>query len=326
MWRDVKKIIQKHQNFLLTTHVSPDGDGIGAACALTELLLMQGKQVRFVCDSHIPEKFAFLNYRGVHEVYDPVKGYEDVEVMMVLDTHRRDRIGRLESFIDRPGVVTVCIDHHKPQEAFTSHFVIHEHACSVGAMVYTLFKESGFDLNFEAATGIYTSVICDTGRFSYSSTDRKAHKIAEECMRKGVDPDEMFSRLFQHVPIFQVKMFAKALQNMETHLDDRVVIQEIRREDCQDMSENGCDLESADLEYIHEFNKLIEDVECVILLRELENEEVRISLRSKSDLDIVQIVKTMGGGGHSKAAGASWKGSLEEVKEKVLGLLEEALG
>lgn len=318
MWCELKKIIQGHRHFILTTHLNPDGDGIGAACALTELLLQMKKDVRFVCDSPIPRKFAFLDYHRIHEVYDPSEDYGHFQVLIILDTHTRERIGRLAALIDQPGIITICIDHHETAKLFTPHAVIDPKACSVGAMVYTLYKESGYELNLQAATGIYTSVVCDTGRFCYSSTSCNAHKIAEECIKIGVDPDYMYSRLFQHVTLEETKMFARALQGMETYLDNKVAIQQIRKDEC-----HQGDLEHIDLEYIHDFNNMIEDIRCFILLRELDDNHIRVSLRSKQDIDISQIVRSLGGGGHAHAAGLTWKGSLEDVKQRILVLLSE---
>ena len=323
MWRDIKRIIRSHHHFLLTTHLNPDGDGIGAACALTELLLQMGKKVRFVCDSPIPRKFAFLDYHGTHEIYHPLSDYNDIEVMIVLDTHKRERIGDLAQLIDRKGLTSICIDHHEIAESFTPNLAMDPKACSVGAMIYSLYSDSGFELNIRAATGIYTSVVCDTGRFCYSSTGRKAHKIADKCIALGVDPDLMYSRLFQHVSLAETQLFARALQEMEIYLDNRVAIQQIRRKDCTKMGGGVEDLEHIDLDYIHDFNNMIEDVRCFVLLREISDDHVRVSLRSKTDLDISPIVHILGGGGHPTAAGLSWKGSLEDIKKRILELLSE---
>lgn len=325
MWRDIKRIIHQHHHFLLTTHINPDGDGIGAACALTELLLLMGKKVRFVCDCPIPSKFAFLDFHNTHESYDPQGNYSEIEVVIVLDTHRKERIGAIAKLTEAPKILTICIDHHEPTDRFTPYTAIDPKACSAGAMVYTLYKECGYELDFQAATGIYASVICDTGRFSYASTTRKAHKIADECIKLGVDPDIMYSRLFQHVPLAQMRMLVKALQRMEMHLGNRVVVQQIFREDYEQIGNEIVDVEHADLEYILEFNKMIEDVQCVVLLRELPDTQVRVSLRSTSDLDVSLLMKPFGGGGHSKAAGATWKGSLQVAKSQILELLTNAL-
>lgn len=329
MWREIKRIIEKNDVFLLTTHLNPDGDGIGAGAAMVELLLQLGKTVRFVCDSPIAPKLQFLDYHNTHEEYDPDGDYSDVQVVLVLDTHRRERIGRVAEIADREDVEAVCIDHHQGGDAFTAVCEVDPNACSVGAMVYTLYKEMGFDLNIRAATGVYTSIICDTGRFSYSSTSRKAHKIADDCIKLGVDPDEMHSRLFQHLSVPQIKIFSRALDSAEYYFGERVVVQTILQSDCEALrgwfGEECPELEHLDLEHIHEFNKLMAGVECVVLLREVGDCEVRVSLRSMGDVDCGSIVKEFGGGGHSKAAGASSKGTVEQVKGKILDLLAQAL-
>lgn len=323
MWREIKKIVLNNQNFLITTHINPDGDGIGAACAFTELLMQMNKNVKVITDGYAPTKFKFLDYHGKYETYDSANDYSGYDVLVVLDTHRKERIGRVAELLENPQLTVICIDHHEPTETFTPFTAIDAKASCVGAMVYTLYKEFGYDLNPRAAAGIYTSVICDTGRFSYSSTDRKAHKIADECIKLGVDPDEMNSRLFQHVSLAEVKMFANALQHMEMHLNNRVVVQQIFQEDYHNVDGIDLDIEHIDLEYFNDFNKMIEDVECIVLLRELPGQQVRASLRSKSDLDINPIVKEFGGGGHSKAAGLTCSGTLLDVKTKILALLKE---
>ncbi len=319
MWRKIKKVIQDNDSFLITTHINPDGDGVGSACALIELLLQMGKTVSFICDSPIPRKFSFLDFHSFHHMFDPEQSYDDIDVVFVLDAHKKDRIGRIFDIIQLPHVIGVCVDHHEADSFFTRHTVIDLYSCSVGAMIYTLYKECGYDLTLEAAMGIYTSIVCDTGRFSYSTTSRKAHKIADECIKLGVDPQIMYSQLFQRVPLAEVKMFATALQRMETHWNDTVIIQEIRLED---YDINMCD-SNQDFEYIHEFNKLIEDVECVIVLRELSQDIVRVSARSKSAIGIEVIMKNIGGGGHKKAAGALWSGTISEVKAYLLSELSK---
>lgn len=325
MWHEIENIIQQHQRFLLTTHINPDGDGIGAAAAFTELLVQKGKSVRFVCDSPIPAKFSFLDYHHTHEIYNPSNDYSEVEVLIVLDTHKKERIGCVAALLDNPDVISIVIDHHVPTDLFASYSAIDPQACSAGAMVYALYKEAGIPIDLKAATGIYTSVICDTGRFSYSSTGCNAHRIAEDCIEIGVDPDVMHSRLFQHVSLAQIKVFANALQHMETYFDNRVVIQEIKREDYEKAGVEHFDIEHSDLEYIHEFNKLIEDVMCAVLLRELRDNKVRVSIRSSGDFDIGLTMRALGGGGHRNAAGVTCAGSLVEIKTYILSLLKEVL-
>ena len=114
-------------------------------------------------------------------------------------------------------------------------------------------------------------------------------------------------------------MFSKVLHRMETHLDDRVAVQVVRRDDLE--GEYSSEIERLDLEYVNEFTKMIMEVECVVLLRELPSDRVRISCRAKNGVDMGRIMRQIGGGGHGKAAGATWDGSVQEAKSVVLDLL-----
>lgn len=325
MWLRIKEALEENQHFILTTHVHPDGDGIGAATALIELLRALGKSCRFICDSPIPEKYRFLDYHGLHEEYVEGQTALSTEVLIVLDTNRRDRIGRLDALLDQPSITSICIDHHIEEPSFTSLSHIDSTACATGALIYSLFDMMKVPINQQAATGVYLSVLCDTGRFSYSCADRVAHRIADACIKVGADPDDIYSRIYQHVPLAEIKIFAAALQRMEIHHNNKIVVQEIRQEDYRALGGDQYDLENIDLEYILEFNKSIDEVECVVLLRELPNNQVRVSLRAKADLDISTVVKSLGGGGHCKAGGANVIGSVDEVKSMIVSMLENLI-
>ena len=160
MWRELKKIIQDNSSFIITTHVNPDGDGVGAACALFELLKGKGKKARILTPDPIPRRFEFLDKEHVIETYSTEHTYCDAQVLIVLDTHQLERVGKLKHLVDSKNLFIVCIDHHPLMESFADMLIVDDKACSVGAMVYTLFKESGIPLNLNAAEGIYTSVIC----------------------------------------------------------------------------------------------------------------------------------------------------------------------
>lgn len=324
MWLQIKEAFEKHHHFVITTHIHPDGDGIGSATALIELLIKLGKSCRFVCDSPIPQKYQFLDYHKVFEEFDPAKTrFTDTDVLIVLDTSQPQRIGRLSKLLERDDILTICIDHHPHEESFMDLEYIDSKACATGALIYNFFQYANVPMNLHAATGIYISILCDTSRFSNSCSDRVAHIIANECIYLGVNPDQIYNRIFQNVPFAEIKIFAAALQRMETYLDNKILVQEIKQEDLESLGAHNQELEYFDLDYILEFNKSIQEVECIVLLRELRNNQVRVSLRSKPGFDIREVVKKMGGGGHSNAAGANVTGSMDEVKSLIISLLEK---
>ncbi|MBJ7449485.1 MAG: DHH family phosphoesterase [Parachlamydiales bacterium] len=320
MWREIKKIIHHNHHFLITTHEHPDGDGIGSACALIELLRHLGKEAKFIVDSAIAERFQFLNFHNCFYEYDSNLDVSNAQVFIILDTHRLERIGRVAKYLQRSTLIPICIDHHLPSSTFTPNSVIDTRACSVGAMIYTLYKEIGFPLTLEAATGIYTSVISDTGRFSYASTSRKAHKLADECIKLGVDPELMHQRLFQQIPLNTINILAEALATREFFFNEQLMIQTLVYHH-EDPSSN-----LMDMDFLHEFNKMFKGLKCVVLLRELQDGRVRISLRSSiGGPNVEEIAKQIGGGGHSKAAGATLQLSLAAAKQLALDYLKNKL-
>jgi phosphoesterase RecJ-like protein len=322
MWSTIKQLIREHQHFLVTTHVNPDGDGIGASTALIELLRLMGKTVSLACDSPISPRYQFLNYHNLFELYNPLNTYDQIEVVIVLDTHRKERVGRITEIIDRPTISTICIDHHEITELFTPHTAIDPHASSVGAMIYTLFKELGYPLNKEAAMGIYTSIVTDTGRFCYDSTSRKTHKIADECMGAGVNPAWMHRQIFQNVPIEHIAIFNRALASMESYFNGKVIIQTLYGHDLEAIGLPAEDLAHFDLEFLIDFNRTIQGVETLILIREPKKGSLRISIRSNEIIDCGKIMKEFDGGGHARAAGASVESDMILVKENLLLLIE----
>lgn len=314
MFAEVKQAVQDHHTFLLTSHLNPDADGVGSAVALAELLLLQGKRVRTVFDSDLPANLKFLDFHHLFERYSPEGEYGEVEVVIVLDTNRRSRIGQVATLLDQVAV-SICIDHHLMAAPFTTLSAIDPDACSVGAQVYTLFKESGFPLNQRAAMGIYASIVSDTSRFSNGATSRKAHKLADECLKYGVNPEEMHTHLYRQVSAEQLELFGRILQRKEFYFEGRLLLETVTLKDCEETGASG-----DDLEYLHEFHKSLRDIDCALILRELEG-RVRLSARSMGECRVDSAMVALGGGGHSKAAGATVEGSLDEVKQLALSHL-----
>jgi phosphoesterase RecJ-like protein len=272
--------------------------------------------VRLVCDSPFPVRLGFLDPRRLYEPFSPQADYSQEGVIIVLDTHCLKRVGRVADLITKASRTIICIDHHLPTHFFTPHTVIDPQACSVGAMIYTLFKEMGHSLNLTAANGIYASIVCDTGRFSYASTSRKAHKLADECLRIGVDPDEVHTHLFQQIPSAHLRVLGRVLGRMELYAQGRLVVQMIAKEDYEDLG-----VDPNDLDFIIELNKSVQGAQGGLLLRELPSGQIRLSARGSASVNVERPMKALGGGGHTRAAGAVLPGPLEVAKDRAVRLL-----
>ncbi|MEX1012294.1 MAG: bifunctional oligoribonuclease/PAP phosphatase NrnA [Waddliaceae bacterium] len=321
-WEPLLSLIEKGSHFLITTHQFPDADGIGASLAFIELLNKLGKKTRFVCDSSMPQKFRFLDEGRVFEEYNEMESYSEIEAVIIIDTHTKSRIGKVASlFENSPKRPLGVIDHHPLREKIEGASVMDSDACSSAALIWRLYHLLEVPLTKQAMQGIYAGVVWDTGRFCYTSTTLESHEIAKESLRLGVDPTNVYSHLYQHVSYEQFTVFAHAIERVETYCDHRIIVQQILHADYEEMGEKSTEIEQMDFESIHEFNKLIHEVEVVVLLSEQLDGSIRISLRSKTDLDVSKVVEPLGGGGHRKAAGALWKGSIDDAKTHILELL-----
>lgn len=305
MKKTLLPFLKAHSTFDLVTHVDPDGDGIGSMVALGVLLEALGKKVRLVLQASLSERFEWLN------VPFEVGGALTGEALIALDVQRAKRLG-----FQLPNN-SACIDHHVGQAEEFAVAWIDPTCCATGQMVYQLFVEFGIPLTLKAAEALYTAIVCDTGRFSYSNTNEQAHQIAQACIERGVNPDRLNARLFRHLPLSQAKIFARVLERMEICLSNRVAVQTLRMADCGE--------ELLEVDYLHDFNKAFEEVECVVLLRECPGGQVRISLRSREVIDAGQLMRRFGGGGHKRAAGGLFFGSLDQAKAHLVRDLEKAL-
>lgn len=321
MWKACKDVIHQKERFAILTHVNPDGDALGSSVAFAELLKLLGKEGVIVLDAPAPKKFDFLsNYHTLNE-FDPKLLKESWDAIVVLDLNRPDRLGRCEAFLELKGPEHLCIDHHAlVKEPFTENLVLDATASSVGAMLYSLYRELGLELSDVAAMSLYVSVLSDTGGFATSTTDRKSHKIADECLKQGVSPSAIYEQLFQQLPLEDMKLCAQVLARTESYYEGQLVLEELSLEDVQSVP--GA---SGDLEALQQMNRMIGGVTAVAILKQLAADEWRLSIRARKDLDLGRAVSAFGGGGHSRAAGASLEGSLAEVKQKVIGMFEPLL-
>lgn len=324
MWQKVKSVIAAHRHFVILTHEHPDGDGLGSARALGELLAYLNKRARLVTAKPVPSRYQFLLDGMDHEVGLGEERREPAEVTFLLDAHTRCRLGPLADLHCGSEQVTVAMDHHERRGVFADYNIIDPSACCVGVLVFRLFQIMGVPLNRQAAEGIYTSLLCDTGRFSHSLEDGRAFQVADACIQAGADPQVLFKRLFQQISLSQMRLFARAMANTQSYCDQRVLIQEIRQEDLREL-QMAAEVDDLDVDYMHDYNKAIQGVDCIILLLELPHGRVRVSVRGKQELNLGQLMGQLGGGGHPKAAGVIWQGSVAEIKERLLQLLAPSM-
>jgi len=314
------EFVGRHQSFLLTTHINPDGDGIGSEVALALWLGQRGKKVQVLNDSVLPPAFLFLARDVPFEAFEPEvaeRRFAAAEALIVLDTSNRQRIGRLAAVLERHAIPIAIVDHHVSHSGFGQVNVIEPEASATGEILYELFRETNGGLTREIAEALYVALMTDTGSFRYSNTDTHAHRMAAELLGFGLDPQRLHAQVHSHASAGRLRFFGEVLSALEMRADGRLVVLEAAPEQ---FPRHG--LVGADTDGLVDLPRTIAGVEVVVLFSEVDPGKVKVSLRSTGRVSIDHVASRLGGGGHVHAAGVLLRGTRADARDRILPELE----
>jgi phosphoesterase RecJ-like protein len=320
----LRDFVTRHQRFLLTTHINPDGDGIGSEVAMGLWLQALGKTVRVLNDSTVPAAFRFLARHLPFDAFEPElaeQRFNEADALVVLDTSNRPRIGRLAPLLDRHAIAIAVVDHHVSHaRGFGQVNVIEPEASATGEIVYDLVREAGGVVTPEMAEALYVALMTDTGSFRYSNTDTAAHRMAAELLGLGLDPQRLYAQVHSHASAERMRFFGEVLSVLELACDGRLVVLEASPDQFRRHGLTGSDTDG-----LVDLPRGIAGAEVVALFSEVEPGKVKVSLRSAGRVTIDGLASRLGGGGHPHAAGAMLHASRAEARAQVLPELERLL-
>lgn len=299
-------VVKQSNNFVITTHMNPDGDAIGSELALARYLKSIGKQVRIINHSHTPEFLKFMmNTNDEIEIFDQSSHSEvmkQTDIIVVLDLNQLSRTGDLRELIGMSPAKKVCIDHHEFPENFSNIEIIDAEKSSTGEMIYDLLSEVKFKIDYNIALPIYVAILTDTGSFKYDRTTPKVHRIAAELLETGIDTKSVYREVYDQGSANRIKLLGKALNSLTLFCDGKASYMKVTR---SDLAETGTIEE--DVEGFVNYNLTIKGVEVGIFFFELED-GIKASFRSVSKVPVNKLAKEFGGGGHFFAAGVRLTG------------------
>jgi phosphoesterase RecJ-like protein len=320
-WAPFVNLVQRHQRFLLTTHVRPDGDGLGSELALAETLERRGKEVRLVIASPLPPRYDFLAPAGRIERFappgDPWKGHE---VVIVLDTGTWNQLGDLGPFIRQSAAAKVVIDHHLTQDDLGALRFVDATAEATGRLVYEAIHALGGPLTESAANHLFVALAMDTGWFRHANTTPATFALAEQLVRAGARPTALYDQLFEQNTLARLKLVGLVLERLQPAAGGRVAYSEIRRGDYL-----ATGALPADTEDLVNYTRSIAGVEVGLFFMEQPRGGVKVSFRSRSRVDVARLAERFGGGGHRLASGAVVEAPLAEARARVLEAVTAAL-
>lgn len=301
-FQSCKKIFQSKSTFVLTTHINPDGDGLGSEVALALYLTGKGKSVAIINQSETPAYYKFIHALFPIATFSREKHgtiIRDADVIVALDTNSPSRFAALKEYVLESRAQKICIDHHLDREEFADLYLIDEQATATGEIVYNLLKFMDSDaITKPIAEALYAAIMTDTGSFRFPKTDIETHHIIAELLSHGVDPSEIYQKIFEEGPVNKLKLLGRALSSLSVMHEGRVASMALLR---KDFSETETAEEDTDNMINHAMS--IGGVRVGLMFIELEN-GVKVSFRSKGDIAINALAKEFGGNGHKNAAGA----------------------
>lgn len=314
---EISRVIQKNKNFLITSHINLDGDGIGSELALYFILKKLNKKVTILNQDRIPKIYDFLPDIDKVQYWNNNRiNPKSIDVGIALDCSSIKRIGRTyEIFKDIKTIIN--IDHHKSNENFGNLNYLDCSASSVGEIIYELITFLNIDLLDEKiSTCLFAAIITDTGSFRYSNVSSKTFGVASHLTRYRIKSHLISNNIYNRNTYPGLKLLGESLLTLEMDDSNYVSWLTITRKMLNDTNANDEDVEG-----IINIATTLNNVEISILFRETKDSKIKISFRSKGNFDVNKFAGKFKGGGHPNAAGCLCSGKLDEIKEKILSKL-----
>ena len=320
---EVVQELQDADKLLLTTHENPDGDALGSLLGMHELLTELGKDsVMFMAAYEFPLPH---EYRGMHfeDVINAPPDDVSERVVVFLDCGNIDRMP--VDFLRTDGSHIVNIDHHHDNTRFGTVNLVVPHASCTAEIVWELAHELGVELTPRMAEALYIGLVTDTGKFQYSNTSAKAHRMAAELIEAGAGPHEVSRQIYENLPYARLQLLARALSSVTRYDDGAITLTNLTKDD---YAASGA-VES-DSEGVVDHLRSVEGTKVAVLVRELLAEDrvgvCKVSLRATDgQVDVSRIARAHGGGGHRQAAGFSTDLPLDELVERLRAEIGEQL-
>lgn len=306
---DLARFIKDSRRLLVTTHINPDGDGVGSMCALYQALTRMGKDVILYDQDGMPDSLAFLP--ASDQVLAQIPTEEPFDAAIMVDCSEPRRAGDAFARASK-GLAVGVIDHHLYSNIAGMVACLDESAASAGEVVWRLLKRMGATLNRDIALCIYTTLVVDTGFFRYSNTTGDVLSLAAELVSAGAEPWLVARNLDESYTEGRLHLLGAALSTVIVSDDGRYATMDVTQ---RMMRETGTAL--IDSDEFAPYPRTIKSVEVAALFRELADGTTKVSMRSKDHVNVAEIARRYGGGGHIRAAGFSLKCSLAEAKKLV---------
>jgi phosphoesterase RecJ-like protein len=315
-WRPLTEVIQQRDRFLITSHLRADCDAIGSELALARILEALGKRAAIVNSDDVPEHIEFMDPEGRIGVLGgnvTLEALRGFDVLIVVDTSAWVQLGRMAEVLRGFRGVRVVIDHHVSEDDLGALVFKDDHAEATGRLILQLAEALGVVLTPEIAQPLLTAIATDTGWFRFSSVTADTFAALAKLTSAGANPARAFAQLFEQHSLPRLHLRGRILDHVKPDCNNRLLWTYVTAEDFRE-----CGAQLTDTEDAINLLLTVKGVETALLFVELEPEQTKVSLRSRSEFNVHEIAEKFGGGGHRAAAGVTYHGPMAEAQQAVL--------
>lgn len=325
-YQKFREYLEQAKRVLISTHALPDGDGLGAEAALYHYLKRSRKSCRIYNPDPLPKRYRFLDPKN-QILLGPgeVELWDTCDLWIIVDTNDPRRLGKLWAEMSLRAKKIVFLDHHPeiqgaPEVTYPPHAMLlsDTESSSIGELLYHLFSELELTkINRDVALGLYVSVMTDTNSFRYARTTPLAHVIAGEMIGHDVNPEEVYQAIYSSKEVSHLQLLGYMLQNVKVASGGKVAWLEMPLELRKKYHASADDTQS-----FLNLLLLLKDAEVVCLFREEDDNQIRVSIKSKGRIVINRVAMELGGGGHEFAAGVALAAPLDKTVEGLIQRLQ----
>ncbi|MCX6647505.1 MAG: bifunctional oligoribonuclease/PAP phosphatase NrnA [bacterium] len=325
--KEIADFLKTHDNYLISGHVFPDGDNIGSALALSEMVSSLGKKSAVYIEGPVPKIHQWMPgaeiintdlHSALSDVGNPVLN----PTLLIVDSSDASRMGAdyLEWFEKQHNLEIINIDHHVSNVNFGTVNLVDPRYSSVGEILFELVPELGLELTKSIATNIFVSMYTDTGRFSFSNTSARTLRYAGECVKAGAKPNVAFRNLYGSRSMESFHLQQESFKTLTSFLDGEGFYFYV---DLKMLDETGTTLQ--DTEGLIDVVRTLEGFTIVVFFKEVAEDDVRISTRAHRPINANKLMSLFGGGGHPRAAGCRIHLPLREAIDHFVKVAEESI-
>lgn len=322
-WTPLKQLVLECDSFVLTSHTRADCDAVGSELGLAHVLEALGKRVRIVNGDAPPEHIAFIDPDNRVEVIGEGVTTEEAhaaDAHLIVDTSAWGQLGAMADVFRETPAKRLVIDHHQSSDDLNAEVIKDSTAEATGRLIVDAADALGVELSPAMATPLFAAIATDTGWFRFPSVTPTTYRTIARLVEAGADPQGIYTELYDRNTPPRVRLHGRIMQSLSIELGGRVAFGLATEEDFAATGAAQADTENV-------VNRLlgVDGVEIAALIAAMEPGLTKVSLRSRGAADVRPVAEHFGGGGHAKAAGVRYRGTVEEARAAVLAVVAERL-